>query len=141
MLQRVQPESLSKAIQLAVAPVFLLAGIGALLNVTSGRLVRVVENARRAKEELESGQTVDDRERSSYRKRAQLIIRAIELLTAATLLISGVVAVMFLSVISRLNLTLVVVPMFIAAMILLMVASICFLREVRLASVHLRRVL
>ncbi|MAN20425.1 MAG: histidine kinase [Synechococcus sp. EAC657] len=136
-----QPESLSKAIQLAVAPVFLLAGIGALLNVTSGRLVRVVENARRAKEELESGQTVDDRERSSYRKRAQLIIRAIELLTAATLLISGVVAVMFLSVISRLNLTLVVVPMFIAAMILLMVASICFLREVRLASVHLRRVL
>ena len=136
-----QPESLSKAIQLAVAPVFLLAGIGALLNVTSGRLVRVVENARRAKEELESGQTVDDRDRSSYRKRAQLIIRAIELLTAATLLISGVVAVMFLSVISRLNLTLVVVPMFIAAMILLMVASICFLREVRLASVHLRRVL
>lgn len=136
-----QPESLSKAIQLAVAPVFLLAGIGALLNVTSGRLVRVVENARRAKEELESGQTVDDRERSSYRKRAQLIIRAIELLTAATLLISGVVAVMFLSVISRLNLTLVVVPMFIAAMILLMVASICFLREVRLASMHLRRVL
>ncbi|QNI49002.1 DUF2721 domain-containing protein [Synechococcus sp. A15-60] len=136
-----QPESLSKAIQLAVAPVFLLAGIGALLNVTSGRLVRVVENACRAKEELESGQTVDDRERSSYRKRAQLIIRAIELLTAAPLLISGVVAVMFLSVISRLNLTLVVVPMFIAAMILLMVASICFLREVRLASVHLRRVL
>ena len=50
-------------------------------------------------------------------------------------------AVLFLSVISRLNLTLVVVPMFIAAMVLLMVASLCFLREVRMASVHLRRVL
>ena len=141
MLRRMQPESLSKAIQLSVAPVFLLAGIGALLNVTSGRLVRVVENARRAQEALDAGETVDDRERSTYRKRAQLIIRAIELLTAATLLISAVVAVLFLSVISRLNLTLVVVPMFIAAMVLLMVASICFLREVRMASVHLRRVL
>ena len=141
MLRRMQPESLSKAIQLSVAPVFLLAGIGALLNVTSGRLVRVVENARRAKEALDAGVTVDDRERSTYRKRAQLIIRAIELLTAATLLISAVVAVLFLSVISRLNLTLVVVPMFIAAMVLLMVASLCFLREVRMASVHLRRVL
>ena len=141
MLRRMQPESLSKAIQLSVAPVFLLAGIGALLNVTYGRLVRVVENARRAKEALDAGETVDDRERSTYRTRAQLIIRAIELLTAATLLISAVVAVLFLSVISRLNLTLVVVPMFIAAMVLLMVASICFLREVRMASVHLRRVL
>ena len=136
-----QPESLSKAIQLSVAPVFLLAGIGMLLNVTSGRLVRIVENARRAKEALDAGETVDDKERSTWRLRAQLIIRAIELLTAATLLISAVVAVLFLSVISRLNLTVVVVPMFIAAMVLLMVASLCFLREVRIASVHLRRVL
>ena len=136
-----QPESLSKAIQLAVAPVFLLAGIGMLLNVTSGRLVRIVENARRAKEALDTGETVDDKERSTWRLRAQLIIRAIELLTAATLLISAVVAVLFLSVISRLNLTLLVVPMFIAAMVLLMLASLCFLREVRIASVHLRRVL
>ena len=136
-----QPESLSKAIQLSVAPVFLLAGIGMLLNVSSGRLVRIVENARRAKESLDAGETVDDKERSTWRKRAQLIIRAIELLTAATLLISAVVAVLFLSVISRLNLTLVVVPMFIAAMVLLMLASLCFLREVRIASVHLRRVL
>ena len=141
MIQRMQPESLSKAIQLAVAPVFLLAGIGMLLNVTSGRLVRIVENARRAKEALSDGETVDDKERSIWRLRAQLIIRAIELLTAATLLISAVVAVLFLSVISRLNLTLVVVPMFIAAMVLLMLASLCFLREVRIASVHLRRVL
>ncbi len=136
-----QPESLSKAIQLSVAPVFLLAGIGMLLNVSSGRLVRIVENARRAKESLDAGETVDDKERSTWRKRAQLIIRAIELLTAATLLISAVVAVLFLSVISRLNLTLVVVPMFIVAMVLLMLASLCFLREVRIASVHLRRVL
>ena len=134
-----QPESLSKAIQLSVAPVFLLAGIGALMNVISGRLARIVDNARRTKAALDAGETVDEREQSGYRKRMQLTIRAIELLTAATLLISSVVAVMFFSVISRINLTLVVVPMFITAMLLVMLASICFLREVRMASAHINR--
>ena len=109
-----QPESLSKAIQLSVAPVFLLAGIGALMNVLSGRLAR---------------------------RRMQLVIRSIELLTAATLLIAAMVAAMFMSVISRVNLTLVVVPLFIASMGLVMLAAMFFLREVRLASALLNRLL
>lgn len=138
---RMQPESLSKAIQLSVAPVFLLAGIGALMNVISGRLVRVVDNALKAKAALEAGEVVDPTEQSTYRKRMQLTIRAIELLTAATLLISTVVAVMFFSVISRLNLTLLVVPMFITAMLLVMLASVSFLREVRMASAQINRLL
>ena len=136
-----QPESLSKAIQLSVAPVFLLAGIGALMNVISGRLVRVVDNALKAKAALEAGEVVDPMEQSTYRKRMRLTIRAIELLTAATLLISTVVAVMFFSVISRLNLTLLVVPMFITAMLLVMLASVSFLREVRMASAQINRLL
>ena len=138
---RMQPESLSKAIQLSVAPVFLLAGIGALMNVISGRLVRVVDNALKAKTALEAGEVVDPMEQAIYRKRMRLTIRAIELLTAATLLISTVVAVMFFSVISRLNLTLLVVPMFITAMLLVMLASVSFLREVRMASAQINRLL
>ena len=134
-----EPESLSKAIQLSVAPVFLLAGIGALMNVISGRLARIVDNARKTKTALDAGETIDEREQWAYRRRMQLTIRAVELLTAATMLISAVVAVMFFSVISRINLTLVVVPLFITAMLLVMMASICFLREVRMASAHINR--
>ena len=134
-----EPESLSKAIQLSVAPVFLLAGIGALMNVISGRLARIVDRARKTKTALDAGETIDEREQRTYRRRMQLTIRAIELLTAATLLISAVVAVMFFSVISRINLTLVVVPMFITAMLLVMLASVCFLQEVRMASAHINR--
>ena len=48
---------------------------------------------------------------------------------------------MFLSVISRVNFTPVVVPIFISSMDLVMVAAICFLREVRLASEHLNRMI
>jgi len=136
-----QPESLSKAIQLSVAPVFLLAGIGALMNVISARLARIVDAARQARDAARAGEPLDEQQRRSYRRRMQLTIRAIELLTAATLLISAVVAVTFFSVISRVNLTLVVVPLFIAAMSLLMLASICFLREVQMASRHLRELI
>jgi hypothetical protein len=132
-----QPESLSKAIQLSVAPVFLLAGIGALMNVISARLARIVDAARQARDAARAGEPLDEHQRRSYRRRMQLTIRAIELLTAATLLISAVVAVTFFSVISRVNLTLMVVPLFIAAMSLLMLASLCFLREVQMASRHL----
>ena len=64
----------------------------------------------------------------------QLTMRTIALLTATTLLISAVVAAMFLGVIFQLNLTAVVVPLFISAMVLLMLASLCFLREVQLAA-------
>ncbi len=138
-MQPESPESLSKAIQLSVAPVFLLTGIGALMNVISGRLGRIVDNARRTKEALDAGETLQEWQQSIYGRRMWLTIRVIELLTAAALLISGVVAVMFFSVISQINLTPVVVPMFITAMLLVMLASICFLREVRMASAHINR--
>lgn len=129
-----QPESLSKAIQLSVAPVFLLAGIGALMNVLSGRLVRIVDTAKQLRTTREVTGSMDERTRRIYRQRMQLTIRAIALLTATTLLISAVVAAMFLSVVFQLNLTAVVVPLFISAMVLLMLASLCFLREVQLAA-------
>jgi len=121
--------------------VFLLAGIGALMNVISARLARIVDAARQARDAARAGEALDEQQRRSYRRRMQLTIRAIELLTAATLLISAVVAVTFFSVISRVNLTLVVVPLFIAAMSLLMLASLCFLREVQMASRHLRELI
>ena len=136
-----QPESLSKAIQLSVAPVFLLTGIGALMNVLSGRLARIVDYARQLRSTADAGAVVDDSERLLIRRRMKLIIRSIELLTATTLLIAAVVATMFLSVISRVNFTPVVVPIFISSMDLVMVAAICFLREVRLASEHLNRMI
>lgn len=133
-----QPENLSRAIQLSVAPVFLLAGIGALMNVLSGRLARIVDTAKQARAAGSEGAGMDERTRRLYRQRMQLTIRAIGLLTATTLLIAMVVAAMFLSVIFQLNLTAVVVPLFISAMVLLMLASLCFLREVQLAARYLQ---
>ena len=130
------PESLSKAIQLSVSPVFLLAGIGALLNVLSARLARVADHSRRRSESDASG---DECERRHCKRRMQHILRAIWLLTCATLLLSIVVSTMFMSVITQVNLTVIVAPLFITTMGMLMLASISFLLEVRLASEFVRR--
>ena len=130
------PESLSKAIQLTVSPVFLLAGIGALLNVLSARLARVADHSRRLSELDARG---DDFERRHCKRRMQHILRAIWLLTCATLLLSIVVSAMFMSVITQVNLTAIVAPLFITTMGMLMMASISFLLEVRLASEFVRR--
>jgi len=40
------------AIQLAVAPVFLLSGVGVVLSVLTARLARIVDRARNAEERL-----------------------------------------------------------------------------------------
>lgn len=131
-----QPESLSKAIQLSVTPVFLLAGIGALLNVLSARLARVSDHARRLSDPNARG---DDVDRRHCKRRMQHILRAIWLLTCSTLLLSIVVATMFMSVLTQIDLSAIVAPLFITTMGMLMLASISFLMEVKLAIEHMQR--
>ena len=131
-----QPESLSKAIQLSVTPGFLLAGIGALLNVLSARLARVSDHARRLSESDARG---DDVDRRHCKRRMQHILRAIWLLTCSTLLLSIVVATMFMSVLTQIDLSAIVTPLFITTMGMLMLASISFLMEVKLAIEHMQR--
>ena len=127
-------ESLPKAIQLSVSPVFLLAGIGAMMNVLSGRLGRSVDRARSLKNREHDLNESEWEEFRLIRQRMRLVIRSIELLSVSILLISCVVAVIFLAVALEINLSILVAPLFIAAMMMLTGASFCFLREIKLAS-------
>ena len=131
-------ETLLKAIQLSVSPVFLLAGIGAMMNVLSGRLSRSVVRARDLKRR---SRELDDDEQAEFRlirQRIRLVVRAIGLLTLSILLISTVVAVIFLTVALQINLSMVVAPLFVAAMLMLTWAALCFLQEITLASKQLQ---
>lgn len=131
-------ETLLKAIQLSVSPVFLLAGIGAMMNVLSGRLSRSVDRARDLKHR---GEDLDDDETTEFRlirQRIRLVVRAIALLTLSILLISMVVAVIFLTVVLQINLSMLVATLFVAAMLMLTWAALCFLREIILASKQLQ---
>lgn len=130
------------AIQLSVAPVFLLNGIGVLLSMLTSRLSRIVDRARVMETELEKvaaaeGRLMVARLRVTSR-RARLMNRAITLSTIAALLIALVVALLFTSAFTPLPLTLAISLLFILSMSSLVGALWCFLIEVRIATAALR---
>ncbi|MFN7055135.1 DUF2721 domain-containing protein [Hyphomonas sp.] len=136
------PSEIAHAIQLAIAPVFTLAGIGALLNVMANRLVRVVDRWRA----LEGGLAADNEaERAAHlaelaildRRMAQ-IHRAIALSTLAALLICIVIILLFAGQLAPIPVTEAVAVLFVITMALLSVSLVSFYIEVRISSRSLR---
>ncbi len=136
-------EGLAKAIQLSVAPVFLLAGVSGLLGVFTNRLARIIERARVLQDQARESAIATGRqvrkELQVQKRRIALVMRAIQCCTVTVLLVALVVAVVFVSAVARLDLALMVVPLFVAAMVFLMVAVVLFLLEIQLAADQLRR--
>lgn len=133
---------IAHAIDLAVAPVFLLSGIGVLLGVLTNRLARIVDRARKVEESLRQA-TVEapDDGREQLRvaaRRAKFINVSITLGTIAALLVALVVAVLFASTFVPLNLAGPVAVLFVLAMAALVGALLSFLLEVRIAIAALR---
>ncbi len=116
------------AIQQAVAPVFLLTGVGAFLSVLSGRLGRVIDRFRSV-----DWDTHGD-EMKVLVLRARWIHWSISLCTISALFVCIVIAALFIG--SELNRdpSGTVSLFFIAAMAALTLALLCFLREISLAT-------
>ncbi|HWI41192.1 MAG TPA: DUF2721 domain-containing protein [Verrucomicrobiae bacterium] len=128
-------------IQLSVAPVFLLTGVGTILNVMTNRLGRIIDRARRLEERLEGGHPDEEdirRNLDTLSLRAKLIGRAITLCTATALLVCMVIAVLFLGDFLNIEIPIVVAGLFILAMLLLVFGLVWFLREIFLATARLR---
>jgi hypothetical protein len=128
----------SRLIQLAIAPVFLLTGVATLLGVLSSRLGRTIDRGRVLESLLENADPAHlDRmhgELAVLSRRAKLIYRAISLGVITALLICTVIAALFISAFTRVDVTLVVAGFFIAAMAALITTLLLFLREVFLAT-------
>ncbi|MBU6250097.1 MAG: DUF2721 domain-containing protein [Cyanobacteria bacterium REEB417] len=143
LLQLAPVEGLAKAIQLSVAPVFLLAGISGLLGVLSNRLARIIDRGRQLQVQAGDSSVAVSRdarrELQLQKRRMGLMLKAIELATVTILLVALVVAIVFVSAVARLDLALLVVPLFVLAMVCLMVAVVLFLREVQIATGQIRR--
>jgi hypothetical protein len=133
--------SVAQVIQLAVAPVFLLAGVGATLNVLATRIGRIIDRARMMEAQLPSA-TAELAEDLHARlrvlsKRASLINRAIALCVLCGLLVSLVVAALFVASALQLELALPIAIVFVVALLSLALALIYFLREVFIATASL----
>jgi hypothetical protein len=129
--------SLSQAIQLSVTPVFLLTGISGLLGIFTGRLARIIDRTRVMQASLErsdlAGQKRLRQALDIQRRRTFLINRAILSAGITALLVAGVVAVLFISAVASIDLTAIVVPVFVLAMVSLILGLVLFLLEVQLA--------
>ena len=129
--------SIAHSIQLAVAPVFLLSGIGVLLGVLTNRLARVVDRARHLEERHYQADPAEAEDLglqlASLARRMHLMNTAITLSTVSALLVACVVALLFGSTFVDFNLALPVAAGFILAMAALVGALLAFLLEVRVA--------
>lgn len=94
-----QVSQVAQTIQLALAPVFLLAGIGAFLNVCVGRLARIIDRAR----------TVEGLVLSTRGKEHDRMVAEIQVLDRRMSVVNGSI---FLSVASACAVCLVVILLF-----------------------------
>ncbi len=137
-----QMVSIADVIRLAVAPVFLLSGIATLLGVLTNRLARLVDRGRQLELEFPSAapDKVDALRASLSRlaRRARMVSLGISLCTGSAILISIVVVVLFIDALVDVNFGAIVAVLFILAMAALTSGLVCFLREIALATRHLR---
>lgn len=133
---------IAHVIQLSVAPVFLMAGIGGLLTVLTNRLGRVIDRARLIEGQFASHGEKERAEAHArlkiFSSRARLISAAIALCTVCASMVCLVVMALFGGAFFEIDLSGVIALAFIAAMTSLFLAILCFLREVLIATRALR---
>ena len=136
-----QVSPIAHVIQLAVAPVFLLSGIGAMLAVMTSRLGRIIDRARTLEARAETAaQAADvlDEDLATLARRARLIGAAITLCTVTALLVCMVIGVLFLSAFLAFDASVAVALLFVAAMLAFFFGLLWFLREIFVATSSLR---
>ena len=128
---------ITHAIQLAVAPVFLLTAIGTLITALNNRLGRAVDRRRIVHERLlhVSADDADPlrRELVTLARRSRIIYFSILAAVTAGLFVCLVVAVAFVGALLSIELAKPVAVMFVMAMCALVVSLALFLREIFLA--------
>jgi hypothetical protein len=128
---------ITRVIQLAVAPVFLLTAVGTILNVLSSRLARVVDRIRSRELDIQSGRTDvlphAERELVVLGRRMRLVYLAIGLTVSCAIFVSLLIAIAFVDAFLSTDLSKLIGIMFIAAMLALIAGLAVFLREIFLA--------
>lgn len=134
------PDSLNDiahVIQLAIAPVFLLTGVGTLLAVLSNRLGRAVDRSRVLENQLPAlvAEALGEAqgELVLVARRIRQIYAAIVLAVACALLVCLLIAVAFVDAFLAINLAKLIGALFVLAMVALIASLGAFLREIFLA--------
>src|SRR2546430_1894550 len=127
----------TRLIQLAVAPVFLLTAVGTIIGVLSNRLGRAVDRSRtledRLRQLLPEGQKAARAELNLLSRRVRLVYGSIVLSVICALFVGLLIAVAFVDAFIAIDLSRFIGLLFIAAMLAFILSLLVFLREIFLA--------
>ncbi|HET9391311.1 MAG TPA: DUF2721 domain-containing protein [Steroidobacteraceae bacterium] len=132
---------ISHLIQSALAPVFLLSGVGVTLSVMTGRLTRLVDRARSLEQKLLQHPADTQQIHADLRvlaRRARYVHAAIIMCGCSAVLIALVVITLFANAFFGSGFAAAIALLFIGAMLFITGAYVAFLIEVRIATAHLR---
>lgn len=137
-------EAIAGVIQLAVAPVFLIAGIATLISVFSTRLGRIIDRARIIERRIPMAKHDEQRtllraEATALWRRIAIINWAIRLCVSSALTICLVIVTLFVGEYVVVNISGLIAILFVAAMFLLVSGLVLLLREVSVATHHMRQ--
>ena len=134
---------IQQAIQLSIAPVFLLTGVAGLLGVITNRLARIIDRARELEarwKQMDADAISSARlEMASLERRRGLASWSITCCTAAALLVCLVIVTLFLEEFVKTELNWLAAAQFVAAMVLLIGGLWTFLAEIYIAT-HTSRI-
>ncbi|HEX2565432.1 MAG TPA: DUF2721 domain-containing protein [Burkholderiales bacterium] len=129
-------------IQLAIAPVFLLTAIGAILNVLTGRLGRAVDRRRVLTAEMPGlGPDIAalaQQELEFEHRRIRLVYVAIGLAVLSALVVCLMIPIAFIDAFVALDLGKLVATLFVLALLALTGSLAVFMREIFLAVASVR---
>src|SRR3954471_22294183 len=137
-----ETSAISHGIQLAVAPVFMLSAVAALIGALAARLSRIIDRARSIEDRLTSGGVVNEDaaywELNRLKLRGQVVNWSVGLLVVCAMLIGTTVMTLFLGETIALHSERLVPWSFLAGITSFVFALMCFLAETLLATHTLR---
>lgn len=132
------PSDVAHAIQLSLAPVFLLTGIAGLLNVMTGRLARIIDRGRFLTESPSASNCIPAdviaAELLSLERRRKIASAAINACTLSALLVCMVIAALFIEELVDYPMKMVEGLLFTGSTVALVIGLGFFLMEVHLAT-------
>lgn len=136
--------TITSVLQTSLTPAFLLVALGALLNLFTGRLSRIVDRARDLQDRHPASKGIERAHLVSelrvLERRMQGVGASIMLAVLAAVLVCIVIGMLFLMGLGRFSMAWLVVTTFGTGLTLMVGALALFVREVRLAThaIHVR---
>ncbi|WP_379920528.1 DUF2721 domain-containing protein [Erythrobacter sp. R86502] len=128
-----------QVVQLSLAPAFLLSGIGAIMNVIMSRMIWIAKRIETIEDKMEDQRTPRQiREFGWLMRRRRLMQGAIMFSTASAVMISAVIAMLFISAYITAQIGTLIAFMWVLTMALLVTGLGFFLLETRLAAIGAR---